>query len=177
MDQFKDAAGLVEIIRDIIDTKLSQIDKTVTCLVQSVNEDGTLNVSILPDTKTTLQNIINESKYTFVPGDYALLYMIHNRPSNSFVICKYNAKNTDLMWNLAMNNINQQFELLSKDFEATTDNLADRINNLQLEAAPVTSVNTRTGDVVGLAEFADIPTFEVNDGVLTIHVPDGTLTV
>lgn len=177
MDQFKDAAGLVEIIRDIIDTKLSQIDKTVTCLVQSVNEDGTLNVSILPDTQTVLQNIINESKYIFDQGDYAVLYMVHNRPSNSFVICKYDANQSDVDWSKSMSLVENSMNKLSIDTANAIQELSDRINNLQIASAPVTSVNARTGDVIGLAEFTDIPTFEVNDGVLTIHVPDGTLTV
>lgn len=214
MDQFKDAAGLVEIIRDIIDTKLSKIDKTVTCLVQAVNEDGTLNVSILPDTQTILQNIINESKYTFQPGDYALLYMISNRPSNSFVICKYNPNRSDVGWQSDVNNLDAQIDSLGKDLTDSVNTLSKKIDQIGVISVPVTSVNGRTGAVVGLAEenaiptntsdlvndlligtlnrpvyqksggsnkdialTEDIPTFEVNDGVLTIHVPDGTLTV
>lgn len=214
MNKIKDAAGLVEMIRDLIDTKLSQIDTTATCLIQAVNEDGTLNVSILPDTQTILQNIINESKYTFQPGDYALLYMISNRPSNSFVICKYNPNRSDVGWQNDVNNLDAQIDSLGKDLTDSVNTLSERIDQIGVISAPVTSVNGRTGAVVGLAEenaiptntsdlindlligtlnrpvyqksggsnkdialTEDIPTFEVNDGVLTIHVPDGTLTV
>ena len=133
MNQIKDAAGLVDIIREIVDTKLSQIDTTATCLIQAVNEDGTLNVSILPDTQTVLQNIINESKYMFNPGDYALLYMIKNRPSNSFVICKYNPNPFDVSWNADVqalqNNFNDAITQINERIDQISTADGGAVNN------------------------------------------------
>ena len=150
---------------------MANIDKTVTCLVQTVNDDGTLNVSILPDTTTVLKNIINESKYTFEQGDYAVMYMIGGRPSNSFIICRYDSKAKDFEWAGPVRMVEDQIQNLASNMDDAIDALNQRIDSIVIGAAPVTSVNGRDGDVIGLAELTDVPTFTLENGVLTIHTP------
>ena len=92
------AGGIVDLIREIISQEVEKRDNTAVCMIESVNPDGTLNVYILPDKQTTIKNIINQCRFNFKAGDTALLYLIKNRPSNSFIIAKYNADEFDIGW-------------------------------------------------------------------------------
>ena len=94
-----EAKDFVEVMRDVIRQELSNRDTTAVCIVESVNGDGTLNLYVLPDRQSVVRNIINQCRYDFNVGDTALLYLINNRLSNSFVIAKYNGKNTDAIDN------------------------------------------------------------------------------
>ena len=95
-----EAKDFVEVIRDVIRQELSNKDSTAICIVESVNNDGTLNLYVLPDRQSVVRNIINQCRYDFNSGDTALLYLIGNRLSNSFVIAKYNAQSNDVGWNI-----------------------------------------------------------------------------
>ena len=86
------ASGLVKFVKDIVNDEFQTRDTTMTCSIESVNSDGTLNVFLLPDRTTVINNIINESRYNFVAGDSAVLYMIGGEVSNSFVVAKFNAR-------------------------------------------------------------------------------------
>lgn len=99
MAETGEAKGLVDIIRDVIRQELDRRDSTAIAVVESVNSDGTLNLFVLPDTQTIISNIVNQCRFNFKAGDTALLYLIGNRLSNSFVIAKYNAKPDDIGWN------------------------------------------------------------------------------
>ena len=90
-----DAKNFLGITREIIEQQIRDRSTDAVCEIESVNEDGTLNVFILPDKETILKNIINESRYNFKRGDNALLYKIHNRLSDSFVIAKFRPKQED----------------------------------------------------------------------------------
>lgn len=90
-----DAKDFLSVIRDIIEQQIKDLSTDAVCEIESVNEDGTLNVFVLPDKQTILKNIINESRYNFKRGDNALLYKIHNRLSDSFVIAKFRPKQED----------------------------------------------------------------------------------
>lgn len=92
-----DAKDFIEIVRDVIRQENNNRDSTVVCAVESVNDDGTLNLYVLPDKQSIIRNIINQCRYDFKAGDTALLYLIGNRLSNSFVIAKYNAKPADIL--------------------------------------------------------------------------------
>ena len=92
MENNEKAKDLVDIIRDIVRQELSERDSTAIAIVESVNSDNTLNLYVLPDMQRIVTNIINQCKYDFSPGDTALLYLVGNRLSNSFVFAKYNAK-------------------------------------------------------------------------------------
>ena len=82
--------NFVEVLKDIVKQELDTRDSTAIAVVESVNDDNTLNLYILPDRQSIVRNIINQCRYNFKAGDTALLYLIDNRLSNSFVIAKYN---------------------------------------------------------------------------------------
>lgn len=90
-----DAKDFLSVTRDIIEQQIRDRSTDAVCEIESVNKDGTLNVFILPDKETILKNIINESRYNFKRGDNALLYKIHNRLSDSFVVAKFRPKQED----------------------------------------------------------------------------------
>ena len=97
-DQQKEAGELIELVRETVGQVLITRDSTAVCEVESVNADGTLNLFVLPDKQTSIKNITNQCRFDFKAGDTALLYLIGNRLSNSFVIAKYNAKPADIGW-------------------------------------------------------------------------------
>ena len=90
-----DAKDFLNVTRDIIEQQIRDRSTDAVCEIESVNEDGTLNVFVLPDKQTILKNIINESRYNFKRGDSALLYKVHNRLSDSFVVAKFRPKQED----------------------------------------------------------------------------------
>ena len=90
-----DAKDFLNVTRDIIEQQIRDRSTDAVCEIESINEDGTLNVFVLPDKQTILKNIINESRYNFRRGDNALLYKIHNRLSDSFVVAKFRPKQED----------------------------------------------------------------------------------
>ena len=90
-----DAKDFLSVTRDIIEQQIRDRSTDAICEIESVNEDGTLNIFVLPDKRTILKNIINESRYNFKRGDNALLYKIHNRLSDSFVVAKFRPKQED----------------------------------------------------------------------------------
>lgn len=90
-----DAKDFLSVTRDIIEQQIRDRSTDAVCEIESVNEDGTLNVFVLPDKQTVLKNIINESRYNFKRGDNALLYKIHNRLSDSFVVAKFRPNQED----------------------------------------------------------------------------------
>lgn len=91
-----DAKEFLGITRDVIDQQLKDRSNDAVCEIESVNDDGTLNIYILPDRVNVVRNIINESRYNFRSGDAALLYLIKNRISDSFVIAKFKPSDEDI---------------------------------------------------------------------------------
>ena len=87
--------GFVQIAREIVDQQNANRSNDAVCEIESVNEDGTLNVYVLPDRTNVITNIINESRYNFRKGDNALLYLIRNRLSDSFVVAKFRPRELD----------------------------------------------------------------------------------
>ena len=83
-----DATQFIQVVNELITNRLTAIDRTTLCIIESVNEDGTVNVYIPPDNSNVFHDIINESKYTLKQGDKALLYLVGGRTYNSFIIAK-----------------------------------------------------------------------------------------
>lgn len=84
-----DAQAFVRLVRTIVEQELNNRSSDAVAEVESVNDDGTLNLYILPDKQNVVHSIKNESKYSFKKGDSCLVYLINNKLSNSFVITKY----------------------------------------------------------------------------------------
>ena len=124
-NQQKEAGEFIELVRETIRQELSAKDSTAICIVESVNTDGTLNLFVLPDKQTSIKNITNQCRFDFKAGDTALLYLIGNRLSNSFVIAKYNS-------NIRDDRVNNLEITLSKDVSTINDtinSIKNQINN------------------------------------------------
>ena len=86
------ANGMVEIIRELIRQELSSLDHTYFAYVKQVNENGSVNVSLVEDPNHIITNIQNNSKYELQVGDEVVVYAINNRlGNNSFVIARSRA--------------------------------------------------------------------------------------
>lgn len=83
------ANQLVNLIREIVREEVAKLDRTSIGRVNSVNNDGTVNLVILPDINTQVNNVLNGTTQTLKSGDLVVLYKINNNISNSFVITKY----------------------------------------------------------------------------------------
>jgi len=87
-NHFEDAATFLSLIRSIVQEQLTGMDSTTVCIVERVNNDGTLNIYIPPDMNNFITGVINASKFSFRRGDAAILYKIQNQLSNSFIIMR-----------------------------------------------------------------------------------------
>ena len=88
----KGAHELVDLVRDVFEQKDVEENKTATCEIESVNEDNTLNVYVLPDKINVIRNVTNQCRYDFKPGDQATVFLIRNKTNNSFIIAKHNTR-------------------------------------------------------------------------------------
>ena len=84
----KSAQELINLIRDIVSAEVDKQDSAIVCIVESVNENGSLNIFLPPDRTTVIRNIVNSSKYEFASGELGILYKIQNSLSNAFVMAK-----------------------------------------------------------------------------------------
>lgn len=82
------ADQLLSLIRETTQIELSKEDSTSICQIESVNPDKTVNIFILPDIRTRITNIYNNSNSELLAGDTAVLYKIKNQISNSFILAK-----------------------------------------------------------------------------------------
>ena len=82
----------LDIIRQLITQEfVDHADTTIICFVQSVNDDGSLNIYIEPDRSNIIHNVPNMSPFTFSQGDKAILYKRRNKIADSFIIAKNGA--------------------------------------------------------------------------------------
>ncbi len=82
----KSADNLLNIIKDLINAELDKRDKVVLCEVAAKNEDGYYyDVYVVPDTKTVIHNIPNQTRYDPQVGDYVYVYKVENDFNNSFI--------------------------------------------------------------------------------------------
>lgn len=137
-NEYKDASSFVEVIRSIIRQELENKDQTAICVVESANQDGTLNLYVLPDRQNVIKNVVNQCRFNFGPGDTALLFKVDNRLSNSFVVAKYNAKMTDVAWTPELDSLYEainEVNIAAENAATMTDDeytdLLGRINALR----------------------------------------------
>lgn len=98
MNEIEQANSFLNIIRSIIKEEQNKLDRVEICQIDSVNEDGTVNIKMLSDFETVriIPNISNQSIYSFKRGDLAIVYMIQNQLSNAFIIAKCSPTNENL---------------------------------------------------------------------------------
>lgn len=84
----KAANELVDVIREVIRQEINRLDSTILCQVQAIKGDDHYDVSIVPDDKTYLRNVVNMTKFDLSVGDYVYVYKIKNQLSNCFICYK-----------------------------------------------------------------------------------------
>ena len=95
IDSKDNAKIFVEEIRKIVEQYVQKMSREKLCEIDSVNDDGTLNIYIGNDFQNVVHNVINESRYNFKKGDMAYVYLIDGKLSNSFVFAKCAPKKED----------------------------------------------------------------------------------
>lgn len=84
----KTSYDFLDVLRGTIEDKVSTLDQTIYCKIVGINEDYTLDVTVIPDETTRIRSVVNASKYEFNVGDYGILYKIGNNLANAFIIAK-----------------------------------------------------------------------------------------
>ena len=158
MDKTEQANSFLNIIRSIIKEEQDKCDRTEICQIDSVNEDGTVNIKMLSDFETVriIPNISNQSIYSFKSGDLAIIYMIQNQLSNAFIIAKCAPTNESL-------------RISSSDGDTIGGGTV--IQNITYQSgitSGVTSVNGKTGEVTitaqDLGAITTLPSGKLLDG-------------
>lgn len=158
MDKTEQANSFLNIIRSIIKEEQNKCDRVEICQIDSVNEDGTVNIKMLSDFESIriIPNISNQSIYSFKSGDLAIIYMIQNQLSNAFIIAKCGPTNESL-------------RISSSDNDTTGGGTV--IQNITYQngtTSGVTSVNGKTGEVTitaqDLGAITTLPNGKLLDG-------------
>lgn len=142
MNKTEQANSFLNIIRSIIKEEQNKRDRVEICQIDSVNEDGTVNIKMLSDFESVriIPNISNQSIYDFKSGDLAIIYMIQNQLSNAFIIAKCGPTNESL-------------RISSSDSDTTGEGtVIQNITYQNVTAGGVTSVNGKTGEVIITAQ-------------------------
>ena len=142
MNKTEQANSFLNIIRSIIKEEQNKRDRVEICQIDSVNEDGTVNIKMLSDFESVriIPNISNQSIYDFKSGDLAIIYMIQNQLSNAFIIAKCGPTNESL-------------RISSSDSDTTGEGtVIQNITYQNVTAGGVTSVNGKTGEVTITAQ-------------------------
>lgn len=142
MNKTEQANSFLNIIRSIIKEEQNKRDRVEICQIDSVNEDGTVNIKMLSDFESVriIPNISNQSIYDFKSGDLAIIYMIQNQLSNAFIIAKCGPTNESL-------------RISSSDSDTTGEGtVIQNITYQNVTAGGVTSVNGKTGEITITAQ-------------------------
>lgn len=139
MNNAEQANGFLNIIRSLIKEEQNKQDRVEICQIDSVNEDGTVNIKMLSDFESVriIPNISNQSIYDFKSGDFAVVYMIQNQLSNAFIIAKCGPTNESLRTSSS-----------SDASETVIQNITYQTGG----SGCVTSVNGKTGEVTITAQ-------------------------
>lgn len=158
MDKIEQANSFLNIIRSIIKEEQNKRDRVEICQIDSVNEDGTVNIKMLSDFESIriIPNISNQSIYRFKSGDLAIIYMIQNQLSNAFIIAKCGPTNESL-------------RISPSDSDTTGGGTVIQNITYQNETTSgVTSVNGKTGEVTitaqDLGAITTLPNGKLLDG-------------
>lgn len=166
-EERKNAGALIDIIRGVIQEEQGYNDNTVVAVVESVNDDKTLNLFILPDMENVIHNVVNQCMYNFQPGDSALLYKVDNKLSNSFVIAKYNPKPADNPLNTLNDVVANLVQNLSPGSSSSGSSLPDMIKTLSPNET-IQKVQVVNGTLVVESQPIQIADTQVNGVALTV---------
>lgn len=143
MDKAKCASDFLNIIRSLIKEEQQKQDRTEICQIDSVNEDGSLNIKMLSDFEQIriIPNIQNQSVYEFKNGDFAIIYLIQNQLSNSFIIAKCQPKLSDLR-NYSDNENNKVIQNITYQSGGAVNSVNGKIGNVVITAEELGAITT-----------------------------------
>ena len=95
MESNSSIKSLMKLIQKICDENLKKRDCITSGVINSVNQDGTVNLYIPPDYKV-FTNIPNQCPFELNPGDTVKLMKEKGRASNMWVIAKCGASYVDV---------------------------------------------------------------------------------
>lgn len=161
-----DVKQFVEAIRETIRQEVSKMSSDAVCEIESVNDDGTLNVYLLPDKTNIIRKIINQTRYNFNRGDYALLYLIKNRVSDSFVIAKYSpAAEDDIANYISKNDDSSQNNTESSSVQVSGITGISVVDTLARVSSGIAQIPSASSSVFGAIKLGGEFTTDINGGL------------
>lgn len=143
MDKTEQANDFLNIIRSLIKEEQQKQDRTEICQIDSVNEDGSLNIKMLSDFDQirVIPNIQNQSVYEFKSGDFAIIYLIQNQLSNSFIIAKCQPRLSDLR-NYSDNGNNKAIQNIAQQSGGEVNSVNGKVGNVIITAEELGAITT-----------------------------------
>lgn len=143
MDKTEQANDFLNIIRSLIKEEQQKQDRTEICQIDSVNEDGSLNIKMLSDFDQirVIPNIQNQSVYEFKSGDFAIIYLIQNQLSNSFIIAKCQPRLSDLR-NYSDNGNNKAIQNIAQQSGGAVNSVNGKVGNVIITAEELGAITT-----------------------------------
>lgn len=80
------AIEFLNLIKSVIKDELSHKDATILCRVVEELDDGTFDLSIVPDDTVALRSIKNIGPDILQAGDYVYVYKFNNQLSNAVIL-------------------------------------------------------------------------------------------
>ena len=164
----KTSYDFLDVLRGTIEDKVSTLDQTIYCKIVGINEDYTLDVTVVPDETTRIRSVVNASKYEFKVGDYGILYKIGNNLANAFIIAKLGPSDEDNQplskqvsgggdeggsGGTVVNNYYQTIQKASTYTHLQNTSAATWTVNHNMDKYPSVTVVTSAGDIAGGAEI------------------------
>lgn len=143
MDKSEQANSFLNIIRSLIKEEQQKQDRTEICQIDSINEDGSLNIKMLSDFDQirVTPNIQNQSVYEFKSGDFAIIYLIQNQLSNSFIIAKCQPRLSDLR-NYSDNGSNKAIQNIAQQSGGAVNSVNGKVGNVIITAEELGAITT-----------------------------------
>lgn len=143
MDKAEYANDFLNIIRSLIKEEQQKQDRTEICQIDSINEDGSLNIKMLSDFDQirVIPNIQNQSVYEFKSGDFAIIYLIQNQLSNSFIIAKCQPRLSDLR-NYGDNGSNKAIQNIAQQSGGAVNSVNGKVGNVIITAEELGAITT-----------------------------------
>ena len=143
MDKAECANDFLNIIRSLIKEEQQKQDRTEICQIDSINEDGSLNIKMLSDFDQirVIPNIQNQSVYEFKSGDFAIIYLIQNQLSNSFIIAKCQPRLSDLR-NYSDNGSNKSIQNIAQQSGGAVNSVNGKVGNVIITAEELGAITT-----------------------------------
>lgn len=120
---------MINRIVDCINEMMKEVPKIKSAIVESVNEDGTVNVTLPGDLEHIYTKIQNQSIYQDLKvGDMVKLLLEDGSFSNCWIIARY-PKNEDTFKNMLENYMNNKISSFIMNFSKVNNSTNNDSNN------------------------------------------------